>query len=322
VADGALGRAPRLVVVCRVTTRCTLSCGFCAYDRSLPFMRSDADESVVLGLGASLIQREGPAHLSLLGGEPFCWAPLPRVARELAASGLSLGITTNGVSLSGAAARELLLSCFDEVTVSIDGPGTTHDALRGWPGGFARLETALRELAGGRPRLRVNCVLMHENVRQLPELCESLAAWGVDELTFNRLGGRDRPEFFAVHRLQPADLLWLSRALPELQREFAPRGLAIRGTRGYVTRLLELEQGVSVSIDDCSPGERFVFVDERGTAAPCHFTLEQYGVPTDATTLGALPETFRRLRGCGRANACLDCQSTQVFQKFGADDGT
>ena len=322
MADGAFARASRLVVVCRVTTRCTLRCGFCAYDRRLRFERRDADERVVRELGASLLRSERRAHLSLLGGEPFCWEPLPRVARELAASGVSLGITTNGVSLASGAARELLLSCFDEVTVSVDGPGATHDALRGWPGGFTRLENALCELAGGRPLLRVNCVLMHENVRQLPELCESLATWGVDELTFNRLGGRDRPEFYALHRLQPADLSWLAQALPALQREFAARGLAIRGTRAYVTRLTELEQGVQVSVDDCSPGESFVFVDELGRAAPCHFTLEEYGVPADAAPLGMLPETFRSQRRCGRALPCFDCQSTQVFQKFGVDDGS
>jgi hypothetical protein len=163
---------------------------------------------------------------------------------------------------------------------------------------------------------------MHDNVRQLPELCQRLSSWGVEELTFNRLGGRDRPEFYAQHRLQPADVSWLSETLPQLRAEFSSRGLAIRGTRSYVTRLRELEQGVARSVEDCGPGQSFVFVDELGRAAPCHFTLEQYGVAlADVTTLGALPDAFRRRRDCGRALPCADCQSTQLFEKFRGADG-
>ena len=335
MADGTPPRRrqePRLVVVWRVTTRCTLSCGFCAYDRNLKFARVEAEERAARELGLALVQhglRSGRSpHLSLLGGEPFCWEPLPRVARELAQLGLSLGITTNGVSLASSAARELLLGYFDEVTISVDGLAAMHDALRGWPGGFARLNSAVSALSeakrhrGRGPVLRVNSVLMHDNVRQLPELCEHLAAWGVEELTFNRLGGRDRPEFFAEHRLEPADLTWLSQALPGLRREFSARGLEIRGTQAYVQRLLELERGSSVSVEDCKPGQSFWFVDELGRAAPCHFTLDSYGVDLDkAPNLAELPEQFRRLRACGRAGACSDCQSTQVFEKFGGDDG-
>ncbi len=315
----------RLVVVWRVTTRCNLACGFCAYDRTLPFARHDTDEASALELGRSLARTRNDSgravHVSFLGGEPFAWEPLPRVARYFAELGLSLGVTTNGVSLGNAAARELLVDCFDEVTLSIDGVGAVHDRLRSWPGGFGRLAAALTELAREKARrgpvVRVNTVLMRDNIGEFPDLCRALAALGVQELTFNRLGGRDRPEFFATHRLLPADLEQLAHELPGLRRELASRGLSILGGPGYVERLLSLERGQRVAVDDCQPGRRFLFVDQHGKLAPCSFTLESYGEPHADADLSELPRRFLAQQRSKRASACDDCASTQVFDKFG-----
>jgi MoaA/NifB/PqqE/SkfB family radical SAM enzyme len=318
--------AERLVVVFRVTTRCALSCGFCAYDRRLPYPRVQADEAVALALAAALEQERArrPVHVSFLGGEPFSWAPLERVARSYVERGLSLGVTTNGTTLASAATRQLLLDCFDELTVSIDGVGDVHDRLRGWPGGFARLEASVRFLAAARRRgklvLRVNSVLLADNVRQLPELCRTLASWGVEELTFNRLGGRDRPEFHREHRLAPADLVWLADILPTLRRETAALGLRILGSDGYVRRLQELEEGRAAAVEDCAPGRDFLFVDEAGRVAPCHFTLDDYG--TELLPVARLAPRFRQLQQRQtRSAACDDCQSTRVYRKFGAEHG-
>jgi MoaA/NifB/PqqE/SkfB family radical SAM enzyme len=323
--------ADRLVVVWRVTTRCNLACGFCAYDRTLAFARGDTDEASARLLGHALAQtRVGSGrapHVTFLGGEPFVWEPLPRVARYLVELGLSLGITTNGVSLGSAAARELLLDYFDEVTLSIDGVGAVHDGLRAWSGGFERLAVALRELVaekvrrGRGPVIRVNSVLMRDNIREFPELCRALAGLGVQELSFNRLGGRDRPQFFAAHRLLPAELEQFARELPELRRELSTRGLAILGAHGYLERLLSLERGERVAVGDCAPGQRFLFVDERGKLAPCSFTLDDYGEPASQALppvgdFSDLPRRFLVRQAVKRADACDDCASTQVFEKF------
>ncbi len=331
VAASEAPTAGRLVVVWRVTTRCNLSCGFCAYDRELPFARRDASEGAARLLGLSLARARADSaqqvHVSLLGGEPFAWEPLPRVARHFVELGLSLGVTTNGAYLGSAVARELLLDCFDELTLSVDGLGAVHDGLRGWPNGFARLSVVLAELAGEKARrgrgpvLRVNTVLMRDNIHHFADLCRALADLGVEALTFNRLGGRDRPEFFAAHRLQPAELQRFATELPALRRELAARGLSILGTDNYLDRLLSLERGEAVAIGDCEPGRRFLFVDEQGAIAPCSFTLDSYAEATLEGTgavseIAELPRRFLARQRSQRADACNDCSSTQVFEKF------
>lgn len=323
--------ADRLVVVWRVTTRCNLACGFCAYDRTLPFARRDADEVSARRLGQALARTRDALgrelHVSFLGGEPLAWEPLPRVARYFSELGLSLGITSNGVGLTNASLRELLLDYFDEVTLSIDGVAAVHDALRAWPGGFRRLASAISALGnesarrGRGPRLRVNTVLMRDNIGQFPELGRVLASLGVHEVTFNRLGGRDRPEFFSAHRLRPSELEQFARELPELRRELSQRGLSILGAHGYLERLLSLEREQPVAVGDCEPGRRFLFVDERGQIAPCSFTLDSYAEPgADAFQptgdLSDLPRRFLLRQRSQRASACDDCASTQVFEKF------
>jgi hypothetical protein len=144
---------------------------------------------------------------------------------------------------------------------------------------------------------------------------------GVQELKLKRLGGRDRPEFFAAHRLRPEELEHFARELPELRRDASTRGLSIRGADAYLDRLLSLERRQRVAVVDCEPGRRFLFVDELGTIAPCSFTLDAYGEPAAGAAqptrpLSELPRRFLARQRSQRAGACDDCASTQVFEKF------
>jgi MoaA/NifB/PqqE/SkfB family radical SAM enzyme len=310
----------RLVVVCQVTDHCNLSCGFCAYDRRMVRARASADPQALLAFGrllAAYQHRTGRAVLlSWLGGEPLLWPPLRRLDGDLRALGLALAVTTNGTALAAPALRRHLAEHYDEVTVSVDGLGARHDRLRGWPGGFSRLRRAISALAAEErhPLLRVNCVLMRDNVAEFPALCRELARWGVEELTFNQLGGNDRPEFFATHHLEPGHVAWLAEVLPGLRAELAALGVRLRGGDAYLARLAASAARRRLPVIDCGPGERSLFVSTSGAVSPCSFTGGSHGISLgELATVAELPEAFRRR---GRAAACHDCHSTQVFGKF------
>jgi MoaA/NifB/PqqE/SkfB family radical SAM enzyme len=265
--------------------------------------------------------------ISWLGGEPLLWAPLTELTKTFCSEyRLRISTTTNGTRLSSAEVRAHLLEYYSELTISVDSIGSLHDELRGWPGGFVRLERDVTKLANekrinGRGLiLRANVLLMRETLSGFEKLCMRLADWGIEEITFNQLGGNDRPEFYAAHRLLPEQANWLITELPRLRKRFAALGLRLHGSDNYADRIRATTYGERLSIQDCHAGENFLFINELGRIAPCSFTSSGYGIAlsdiTSASALRELPFRFSELRNQRRHAACGDCHSTQVFAKF------
>ncbi len=324
-----------MIVVWRVTERCNLACAFCAYDRRVDRPRRDADPRAVLAFGAALAAYQQEARdsvlVSWLGGEPLLWRPLRALSTAFARDlGLRVSATTNGTALASSAVRAHVLEHYAELTVSVDGFAPFHDRMRGRPGAFATLRRAVADIAeekrrlGRGPLLRANVVLMRDNVDDFEPLCVELASWGVEQITFNQLGGRDRPEFFAGHHLRRSDVDTLAARIRPLRTRLAAAGTILRGDERYVERIRSSVAGAALSVHDCAPGERFLFVTEDGLVAPCSFTSDMYGISiaelTTAADLLALPARFAETRSRRRALPCGDCPSTQVFGKFAHSD--
>jgi MoaA/NifB/PqqE/SkfB family radical SAM enzyme len=322
-----------MIIVWRVTERCNLSCPFCAYDRTLQRSRRAIDEGAAKRFGRTLAEYQNqtgdPVLVSWLGGEPFLFPQLSDLTlffrKDL---GLRISATTNGTTLNNSAVREHILNHYAELTVSVDGIGSVHDELRGWPGAYATLRKSIRQLAeakrarNGGPVLRANVLLMRQTVRAFEPLCMELADWGIEEITFNQLGGRDRPAFFSERRLLPADAQWLIEEIPALRARLREVGLRLSGSEAYLRRIDASARNEFFAVTNCHPGEQFVFIDELGMAAPCHFTAGDYGVPigelNTVERLRQLPARFARAQRQSRSLFCEDCHSTRVFEKFAA----
>ena len=320
-----------MIVVWRVTERCNLSCAFCAYDRRVDRVRGEAEPAAMLAFGRALAEHQraerDPVLVSWLGGEPLLWRPLAALTAAFVHElGLRVSVTTNGAALASPAVRAHVAAHYAEVTVSVDGFAPLHDALRGWPGGFDTLRRAVGALAaekartGRGPLLRANVVLMRDNVADFERLCGELASWGIEEITFNQLGGNDRPEFFPAHGLRPDDVERLGERVSLLRRRLADGGVRLAGGARYVERIRSSAAGRRLPVYDCGPGEEFLFVSEAGLVAPCSFTGDAYAVPigelASAADLAALPGRFAAMRAARLAAACGDCPSTRVFAKF------
>lgn len=321
-----------MIVLWRITTRCNYACGFCAYDRSVGGIREDvaADEAMRFGhLLAQWAQARGRrVLLSWLGGEPLLWKPILPLSSALAAPAMRISATTNGSTLHRPETRAAILKNFAELTVSVDGPADVHDRLRDEDSAFARVQRGVEQLvaerrASGSPlRLRANVVLMRETRPHFAALCDTLCDWGVDEITFNQLGGRDRPEFFPAQRLQPADIAALSAELPDAVRRLAARGVRLCADPLYLHRLHASAIGEPLPVGDCELGRDFLFIDERGRVSPCSFSSEVYGVPLASlrtiADIDGLHDRFVAADAALRCAACNDCPSTQRFAKFAA----
>ena len=240
-----------MIVVWRVTERCNLSCPFCAYDRKLSWPRREADAEVVRRFG-------------WIGGEPFLFPQLADLTVLFTSElGLRVSATTNGTMLSSAAVREHIIAHYAELTISVDGLGPVHDQLRGWSNGYLTLRKSVGQLAEAirrrqqGPRLRANVVLMRHTISDFEHLCLELASWGFAEITFNQLGGRDRPEFFPAHRLLPDDAAWLTNEIPRLRSRLAALGVRLSGSDNYLSRIQASSRDESIAMVSCRAGERF-----------------------------------------------------------------
>lgn len=316
-----------LVIVWRVTGRCNLSCPFCAYDGTRRFPRQDADTQLIRRISGLLAETGRPVLMSWLGGEPLLWPGLAELTQGLRSEhGFAISTTTNGTTLHREETRRHLIEHYAELTLSIDGFAPRHDALRGKKGLFNQVRHAMRMLvediaaAGRGPLLRANAVLMRDTISDFPALCRELAAWGIVEITCNQLGGIDRPEFYSANRLLPDQVAYLEDAWHGLKDELAAKGVRLLGGDAYLRRLHATAHGVPIAVEDCHPGEGFLFVTEDGIVSPCSFTTREYGVDlrevTTSRELLELPQRFRQMRQRARAAPCADCHSTQVCEKF------
>jgi MoaA/NifB/PqqE/SkfB family radical SAM enzyme len=319
-----------MLVLWRVYEHCNLGCHFCGYSKQLHRSRTLADVDKVLAFGSILgefarIQGRS-VSVSWLGGEPLLWSELPELSRVFKREfGISMGVTSNGLPLESTAVRKSLIEGYSQLTVSVDGMGTFHDGCRDSLGLFdhiRRYVIALRgeaDVANSPLKICVNTILMRGNVEDFERLCREVVTWGVSELTFNQLGGNDRPEFYPENRLLSEQVERFANELPRIRAEMAGLGLTIHGNDRYLNRIASTSRGLSIPIDDCDPGRSFLFIDERGRISPCSFTSTGYGVPIEEiagpSDLARLPETFAERRQ-QRAAACEDCHSTQVFDKF------
>ena len=168
--------------------------------------------------------------------------------------------------------------------------------------------------------LKVNTILMAANIDRFEELCHFLVKVGVDEITFNQLGGISRPDFFKDNRLSINQVDRFSESLPTIRDKFQKFGLNIHGSENYLKRMKATAIGIKIPIEDCSPGEDFLSISENGIISPCDATSSEYSISTkeisSAADIDQIKIKFREMRQAKKSLRCGDCHCTQVFGKF------
>ncbi len=321
----------RRVIVWRVTQDCNLDCQFCSYSQSLNRIRHNADPAKVERFGALLgeysKQTGRNTLVSWIGGEPLLWPALWDVSRRFVHEfGLDVSTTTNGVPLRSRRVAERIVDDFTEIVISIDGFGDENDRVRQKPGLFEELKRNISTLVelkasrGSALTVKVNTILMRKNIEHFEAFCEVLLSWGVEELTFNQLGGYDRPEFFPANRLLSSQVSNFINALSGWKTQFAEKGLLIHGSDAYLHRLQCSSRDEKIPVEDCAPGSWFWFVNENGLISPCSYTSYEYAVDIDSIRsrdeIDAVEATFRQMQSENKSRFCGDCHCTQLFDKF------
>ncbi len=165
-----------------ITQRCNLSCRHCGSDCGRdprPGELTAAEWTAFLERLARDFSRRRVV-LVLTGGEPLCAPHLAAIVGKIHSLRFAWGIVTNGWALTPRLADGLLARGLQSVTVSLDGPETAHDRLRGRAGSFRRAVSGLRHLArAGLPFLDVVTCVHPGNLGELPKVRDLLLALGV-----------------------------------------------------------------------------------------------------------------------------------------------
>lgn len=136
-----------------VNNKCGLSCKMCdlgsrnksasLYKNLIPSEKPmELDSELLLFRCRETIDTLKRVHF--IGTEPTLYPKLPELTYQLKKMGLKVAVTTNGIKLAEALPK-LLISDIDEIWVSIDGPLTIHDEIRGKEGLFNGILNALYE---------------------------------------------------------------------------------------------------------------------------------------------------------------------------------
>ena len=157
-----------------VTGRCNGRCPTCLWRDP---ERRELDTATVTWLYAQA-GRAGMAQLVLWGGEPLLRVDLPELLRSARRAGLTTTLISNGWLLEERWPE--LRGLVDALILSLDDEGEAHDRLRGLPGLFDRLGTAVERVKSDplRPMLLVNTVLSRFNRGALARVAPVARSWG------------------------------------------------------------------------------------------------------------------------------------------------
>src|SRR5688572_11833606 len=215
---------PRFAVW-ELTLKCTSRCRHCG--SRAEEARPDELSTLECLEVADQLAELGVLEASLIGGEAYLHPGFLDIVRRLSSRGISVAMATGGVGVTDELARAAHAAGLASASVSIDGIGRTHDALRGVKRGFEQGIAAARALQAAGVYVGLNSQINRKNlaeVSQLADLCIELGAgaWQV-ALTVAMGNAADRPELL----LQPYDLLELMPALALAKVRLQEHGIVL-----------------------------------------------------------------------------------------------
>jgi MoaA/NifB/PqqE/SkfB family radical SAM enzyme len=170
-----------LVAELFLTENCNLRCRSCACWRETTRDELSTDEwkDVIEQLALARILK-----VNFTGGEPLIRRDAISLMRHATSVGIRhLHLNTNALLLTETTLREVLSAGVRSFNVSVDGPESIHDHIRGRKGAFGITVAHLRDLIGKRSeydlKLRLNFTVMRDNVAVLPQVAELAQELGI-----------------------------------------------------------------------------------------------------------------------------------------------
>jgi len=212
-------------VVWELTLACDHACRHCG-SRAIQARDGELTTTEALEVVEQLAEM-GAREVVLIGGEAYLHDGFLTIIRALAAAGITPTMTTGGLGVDDALAREMAQAGIRRVSVSVDGLGATHDRIRARKNSFESAMGALRALKNAGLYASANTHVNRVNQGDLEGLYLILRDAGVRswqvQLTVPLGRAADRPNFI----LQPYELMEVVPRIAALKRRGLREGLLI-----------------------------------------------------------------------------------------------
>lgn len=208
---GPTGDAVNVVQI-HPTLRCNLRCQHC-YSTSGPEQGGGLPLEALLRLLPELAA-EGFNAISVSGGEPLMYEPLPQLLKAAANLGLVTSLTTNGLLLTVRRLGEIA-PYVRLLAVSVDGMPQSHNRLRALPTAFAKMAEKLAMLRSSGVPFGIIFTLTRQNLPELAWVADFAAEQGAAQLQVHPLESAGRARDY---ELMPPDDLELTYAFLEIAR--------------------------------------------------------------------------------------------------------
>jgi len=320
-----LGYRPRFCVW-ELTLRCDLRCLHCGSIAGHPRPNELSREELLRVAGE--LADLGCERVTLSGGEPTLRPEWDEVARALVGRKVGVNIISNGWGWTHATTERARAAGLSNVAFSVDGPEQSHDRVRGRPGSFAHVISALDDcVASGVPV----SVVTHVNAVNLPELeafyadlqARGVGAW---QLQIGTPTGN-----LAKHRklvIRPEDLLELVPRIAELRGRGGRPVIHVADNIGYYgnyERQLR-DRGAAICFwIGCRAGCQVIGIESHGNVKGC-LSLPSQQQDVDEFVEGNLrdaslkaiwqrPDGFsynRRAEGLKLEGFCATCRFSDI----------
>jgi len=276
------------IVVWNITNRCNLSCRHCYlnaqdkdYQGELSFKQA---KTFILDLAKMKIP-----VLLFSGGEPLIRADLFRLARLACEKGLRTVLSTNGILINKAIAREIKEAGFQYVGVSIDGVQPTHDTFRNLPGAFSKAMQGMRNCLSAKIKTGVRFTVTKYNYKDLPRIIDLVVAEGITRFCIYHLVCTGRGKEIADADLSLEQKRRMINFLIEKALQLRARKVKLEiltvdnhadavylshYVKDHIPERAEEVRELLKMQGGCSAGERIANVDPQGAVHPCQFWPE------------------------------------------------
>ena len=273
------------IVIWNVYNRCNLSCKHCYIEAKDEDHKGELTTQEAKRFIDDLARMKIPVLL-FSGGEPLLRDDIYQLAAGADKKGVRPVLSTNGTLISRQVAKELKMSGFKYVGVSLDGLEQTHDNFRNRAGAFQLALKGLENAAEAGLKVGVRFTISDKNKDDLPQVLDLVAERGIPRFCMYHLvysgRGKDLISLDTSKKDKERTIKYImDRTLKFSEEKQELEILTVDNPVDGVMILEYTKKEHPETADEvyellrraggCSAGEKVANVDPQGDVHPCQF---------------------------------------------------